>query len=78
MDVSSKWWFFRGFFVEVVVVSLVVRRNGGFFRGVFVEMVVVSLIVRRNGSFSLTFRRNCCVFMDCSSKWRFFVDFSSS
>ena len=31
VDVSSKWWFFRGCFVEMVVFSLIFRRNGGFF-----------------------------------------------
>ena len=31
VDVSSIWWFFRGFFVEVVVFSLIFRRSGVFF-----------------------------------------------
>ena len=40
VDFSSKWWFFRGFFVDLVVFSLIFRRIG-----------VFSLIFRRIGGF---------------------------
>ena len=53
--------FFRRFFVELVVFSLIFRRDGGcfvdfssnwwFFRGLFVDLVVFSLIFRRSGGF---------------------------
>ena len=32
VDLSSKWWFFRGLVVEMVVCSLIFRGNGVFVR----------------------------------------------
>ena len=50
MDFSWIWWFFHGFFVDLVVFSWIFRGSGGFFVD-FCRILVFSWIFRRSGGF---------------------------
>ena len=43
MDCSSKWCFVRGFFVDLVVFSLIFLGSGGFFMDFSFKLGVVGL-----------------------------------
>ena len=81
MDVSSKWWLFRGFSVEIVVFSCF-SLKWLFFRGFFVEIVVFSVIFQGIGDFFRGFFFEMVVFSSLSdpngpinSKYTFFQHF---
>ena len=68
VDFSSKWWFVRGFFMDLVVFSWNFSRNGG----LFVDFSLNWWFFVDSLSKWWFFRAFVFLLVDFSSKWWFF------